>query len=86
MTVSRVSGVGHKMPAPSEEILERMARCAHRATESFLYDTRQQQEVAEWEEIREHDRDLWIVVARACYASLACNAGAEVKTVKENPS
>lgn len=74
------------MPKPSARLIKSMAMAAYTAVQQHLFDTLEQRDVCKWEKLKEHERDAWIVVARACYAVVACNAGADVKTVKENPS
>ena len=81
-TVTRVSGEGRKMPAPSATVIERMARAIHLATDDW-YEQLGLQGLDDWDQLSETGKDRFLISARAGYASLACQVGADVKIIKE---
>jgi hypothetical protein len=77
---------GVKLPEASAVVIDRMARSGVIAVEEYLHVLDDTYEVMLWEELNEEDRDCNLVRARAMYTSLACQAGAFVKTIEEPAS
>ncbi len=82
----RIVTKGVRLPRPSAAILSRMARSMHIAMEENRALFNDDYVIVMWEELDDAGREELIIGARACFRTLACNAGAKTETIEEQTS
>ena len=81
---SRVSCKGATLPAPSEALLEDMAKGIYIGTSTNATITMSSHTAPEWEELREEVRDMWRAGARSAYAIVAVTGGSSPEEINAN--